>query len=54
MLADGTITARIRSTVELDGAGQILDKAPPAAASAARPSSASDRLARITRTCDAD
>jgi NADPH:quinone reductase-like Zn-dependent oxidoreductase len=26
MLADGTITARIRSTVELDGAGQILDK----------------------------
>jgi NADPH:quinone reductase len=26
MLADGTITARIRSTVELDSAGQILDK----------------------------
>ena len=26
MLADGTITARIQSTVELDGAGQILEK----------------------------
>ena len=26
MLADGTITARIRSTVELDGTGQVLDK----------------------------
>jgi hypothetical protein len=26
MLADGAITARIRSTVTLDGAGQILDK----------------------------
>lgn len=26
MLADGTITARIRSTVELDGAGQMLEK----------------------------
>jgi NADPH:quinone reductase-like Zn-dependent oxidoreductase len=26
MLADGTITARIRSTVELDGAGQALEK----------------------------
>jgi NADPH:quinone reductase len=26
MLADGTITARIRSTVELTGAGQMLDK----------------------------
>jgi NADPH:quinone reductase len=26
MLADGTITARIRSTVELDGAGQLLEK----------------------------
>jgi len=26
MLADGTITARIRSTVELDGAAQILEK----------------------------
>jgi D-arabinose 1-dehydrogenase-like Zn-dependent alcohol dehydrogenase len=26
MLAEGTITARIRSTVELDGAGQILTK----------------------------
>jgi len=25
MLADGTITARIRATVDLDGAGQILD-----------------------------
>ena len=25
MLADGTITARIRSTVNLDGAGQILE-----------------------------
>ncbi len=25
MLADGTITTRIRSTVDLDGAGQILD-----------------------------
>jgi hypothetical protein len=24
--ADGTITARIRSTVELDGAGQVLGK----------------------------
>jgi NADPH:quinone reductase-like Zn-dependent oxidoreductase len=26
MLADGTITARIRSTVNLDGVGQILEK----------------------------
>jgi len=26
MLADGTITARIRSTVTLDGAEQVLDK----------------------------
>jgi D-arabinose 1-dehydrogenase-like Zn-dependent alcohol dehydrogenase len=26
MLADGTITARIRSTVELEAAGQMLDK----------------------------
>jgi NADPH:quinone reductase len=26
MLADGTITARVRSIVELDGAGQILEK----------------------------
>lgn len=26
MLADGTITARIASTVELDGAGQVLEK----------------------------
>ena len=26
MLADGTITARIRSTVELDGAGQMLEQ----------------------------
>jgi NADPH:quinone reductase-like Zn-dependent oxidoreductase len=26
LLADGTITARIRSTVELDGVGQVLDK----------------------------
>jgi hypothetical protein len=26
MLADGAITARIRSTVDLDGAGQILAK----------------------------
>jgi hypothetical protein len=26
MLADGTITARIRSTVELDGVGQMLEK----------------------------
>jgi NADPH:quinone reductase-like Zn-dependent oxidoreductase len=26
MLADGTITARIRSTVDLDAAGQVLDK----------------------------
>jgi hypothetical protein len=26
MLADGTITARIRSTVELEGAEQMLDK----------------------------
>ena len=26
MLADGTITARIRSTVELDAAGQVLDE----------------------------
>ncbi|MGI8447013.1 MAG: hypothetical protein ACR2MP_07515 [Streptosporangiaceae bacterium] len=26
MLADGTITARIRSTVDLDDAGQILEK----------------------------
>jgi hypothetical protein len=26
MLADGTITARIRATVELDGAEQMLDK----------------------------
>jgi NADPH:quinone reductase-like Zn-dependent oxidoreductase len=26
MLADGTITARITSTVELDDAGQLLDK----------------------------
>jgi D-arabinose 1-dehydrogenase-like Zn-dependent alcohol dehydrogenase len=26
MVADGTITARIRSTVDLDGAEQILDK----------------------------
>jgi len=26
MLADGTITARIRSVVELDGAGQMLEK----------------------------
>jgi len=26
MLADGTISARIRSTVELDGAGQMLEK----------------------------
>jgi NADPH:quinone reductase-like Zn-dependent oxidoreductase len=26
MLADGTITTRIRSTVDLDGAGQILEK----------------------------
>jgi NADPH:quinone reductase-like Zn-dependent oxidoreductase len=26
MLADGTITTRIRSTVDLDGAGQILDR----------------------------
>jgi hypothetical protein len=26
MLADGMITARIRSTVELDGAGQILER----------------------------
>jgi hypothetical protein len=26
MLADGTITARIRSTVELGAAGQMLDK----------------------------
>ena len=24
MLAEGTITARVRSTVELDGAGQML------------------------------
>ena len=26
MLSDGTITARIRSTVELDGAAQIIEK----------------------------
>ncbi len=26
MLADGTITARIRSTAELDGVGQILER----------------------------
>jgi D-arabinose 1-dehydrogenase-like Zn-dependent alcohol dehydrogenase len=26
MLADGTITARIRTTVELEGAGQVLEK----------------------------
>jgi len=26
MLADGTITARIRSMVELDGAGQTLEQ----------------------------
>jgi uncharacterized protein YidB (DUF937 family) len=26
MLADGTITARIRFTVELGGAGQMLEK----------------------------
>jgi NADPH:quinone reductase-like Zn-dependent oxidoreductase len=26
MLADGTITARVTSTIELDGAGQLLDK----------------------------
>ena len=26
MLADGTITARIQATVELDDVGQILDK----------------------------
>jgi len=26
MLADGTITARITSTIQLDGAGQLLDK----------------------------
>ena len=26
MLAEGTITARVRSTVELDGAEQVLDK----------------------------
>lgn len=26
MLADGTITARIRSTVDLDGVGQVLEK----------------------------
>jgi D-arabinose 1-dehydrogenase-like Zn-dependent alcohol dehydrogenase len=26
VLADGTITARIRSTVELEAAGQVLDK----------------------------
>jgi hypothetical protein len=26
MLADGTITTRIRSTVELEGAEQMLDK----------------------------
>jgi hypothetical protein len=26
MLADGTITTRIRSTVDLDGAGQILER----------------------------
>jgi hypothetical protein len=26
MLADGTITARIRSTVELDGAAQMLEE----------------------------
>jgi D-arabinose 1-dehydrogenase-like Zn-dependent alcohol dehydrogenase len=26
MLADGTITARVRSTVNLDGVGQILEK----------------------------
>ena len=26
MLADGTITARIRSTVELDGVSQMLEK----------------------------
>jgi D-arabinose 1-dehydrogenase-like Zn-dependent alcohol dehydrogenase len=25
MLADGTIAARIRSTVDLDGAGQVLE-----------------------------
>ena len=37
MLADGTITARIRSTVELDGAGQMLEKL-ATAVSAARPS----------------
>jgi len=26
MLADGTITARVRTTVELEGAGQVLEK----------------------------
>ena len=26
MLADGTITARIRSTVDLDAAGQVLEQ----------------------------
>lgn len=26
MLADGTITARIATTVELDGVGQLLEK----------------------------
>ena len=26
MLADGTIAARIRTTVDLDGAGQMLEK----------------------------
>jgi D-arabinose 1-dehydrogenase-like Zn-dependent alcohol dehydrogenase len=26
MLADGTITARISTTVDLDGAGQVLER----------------------------
>jgi hypothetical protein len=38
MLADGTITARIRSTVNVDAAGQVLDE--PHRGGAARPSSA--------------
>jgi hypothetical protein len=37
MLADGTITARIRSIVELDGASQMLEKLRNGGLRAARP-----------------
>jgi hypothetical protein len=48
ILANGTITAPAHSTVDLDGAGQMLEKAPQRRLSAARPtpvlSSAGDEI----------